>query len=112
MSVDKEILKKLAKVVQNQQKIIHKLAQVQGAEQDITDEINDLIQRTANLPAGVTCANASFLPTSQVVDAKINVQGSQPGNPVNQQIMRVLSAAIAAEKQIPVSNVKVVLLFG
>jgi hypothetical protein len=110
MSTEKEVLRKLAKVVQNQQKIIHKLAQ--STEQDITEEVNMIIKKTPNLPAGTACAGATFLATSQIVTAQIKLMSGKPGDPINQQVIKLLSAAIAAEKQIPLANVKIILLFG
>jgi len=111
MSIEKEVLKKLVKVAQNQQKIIHKLAQT-AETQDITVEVNQVIKQMSNVAHGIHCLGATFSAAEQLVNATVKVPGAHPGDPGNQAIITALQAALGAAKGIPSANVKVILTFG
>lgn len=81
MASDKEIIKKLLKIAENQQKIITKLAQDAGVEADPLggatsswmDVSDDLQAKLATLPAakGYTVAHAEVSAKSGLLNAKL-----------------------------------------
>jgi hypothetical protein len=108
-----EIIQKLLKISQNQQKMIRKLAQAEGmgGSLDITDKVNNILSRVAELPIGTFCVSASLYQTSRSVDVKIQVPG-EPGAPTNDALKATLKSVIGSGVGVDAQNVKVTLLFN
>ena len=92
MDNNKELLKKLFKIAENQQKIIRKLAQQQSNEVVVnkTKEVNEAIvmakRDNINIMPNIECTNALYYVQSKIIKVEITVP--IVGDPNNEKMVK------------------------
>ena len=91
MDNNKELLKKLFKIAENQQKIIRKLAQQQSDEVvNKTKEVNEAIvmakKDNINIMPNIVCTNALYYVQSKIIKVEITVPII--GDPNNEKMVK------------------------
>ena len=105
MSNNKEILRKLYKIAQNQQKIIMKLAE----SKDITADVNAMISRHPHLNGLIKCRSAKY--GTDFIEAEMICLKSSVGDPKNAAIKAACVTALAANFNVSPANVNIILSF-
>lgn len=115
MANDKEIIKKLIKIADNQQKIINKLAQdvqLGGATGDWLDISSSVSSVLASLPGGrgATVSTAQFAPQSGNAAVKVkipNMNSTATGELRNALVGKTLTSNDGKSVQLPTDKNKI-----